>query len=84
MLNNEDGVPHFAYYIKGIETSFVWRLDSPVVQICPGGYGEPPVGSIIIEPEVREMEVGAAFQRVKSYCDNYASEVTLSRGQQSV
>jgi len=84
MINNEDGVPHFAYYIKGIETSFVWRLDSPVVQICPGGYGEPAVGTIIIEPEVRTMPIGLAFQRVKRYCDDFAEELILSRSQQSV
>lgn len=39
---NEDGVPHFAYFDESTQTSFVWagNFDDPI-EVCVGGYGEP-------------------------------------------
>ena len=47
---NEDGVPHLAYFNKEFNLSFVWsgQVGEPI-DICPGGYGEPAVHQILMD-----------------------------------
>jgi len=38
---NQDGLPHFTYFVKFADTSFVWsgKFGEPI-QVRPGGYQE--------------------------------------------
>lgn len=49
MRQNEDGTVHLAYYDAWTSMSFVWSgiLGEPI-EVCPGGYGEPPTDQIDI------------------------------------
>jgi hypothetical protein len=44
-FENADGTAHLAYYAEDV--SFVWSgsAERPI-QVCPGGYGEPPVAVV--------------------------------------
>jgi hypothetical protein len=44
---NEDGNPHFSYFDKEWQLSFVWGGDSSdFIEVSHGGYGEPVTDTI--------------------------------------
>ncbi len=37
------GSPHFAYYWRPLQLSFLWNGWAEAIDVCHGGYGEPVV-----------------------------------------
>lgn len=65
---NEDGTPHLAYYAFPQVLSFIWDGQSPHIQVCPEGYGEPVAYIIEVPPHLAQNPVPAEFQKV---CDDF-------------
>jgi hypothetical protein len=77
---NEDGFVHLTYYRKDKQLSFVWRAGFQVIQVCYGGYGEPPMAEIPFDfdslfeedPDYRGEDIDALFATFKIKCDRWA------------
>ena len=82
MPQNDDGTPHFAYYDKPNQLSFIWDGRSPCIEVSHGGYGEPVVDHIPVNGRAGISSASSTrwmdwFQLV---CTNY---VRLKEGSQA-
>jgi len=62
-----DGQPHFAYYDKAHELSFIWDGKSTTVEVCAGGYGEPVSDTIdlmLFNPSMFERSDSDSYQAI--------------------
>lgn len=68
----EDGKVHLAYFNADANVSFVWNgTNKNMIDVCPGGYGEPVRGYIISGNNYSVMTVENAFKYFKEECDNF-------------
>jgi hypothetical protein len=62
LAGNADNLAHLAYFDTEHQLSFVVNAETyPIVQICPGGYGEPPTATFICPVPLETLSL-AAFE----------------------
>lgn len=79
VAQNADGRPHFAYYYKQGELSFVWdgNLEHSI-EVCPGGYGEPVDDHIeLSRSPMPKMFPHQWLEWFAQVCDTYIQKRTL-------
>lgn len=74
---NADDYAHFAYYDSKELLSFVWN-GGPQIQVCAGGYGEPPADTIDVDPTWKRDNV--TLEQFESVCRNYLGKTIIPEG----
>lgn len=71
---DEDGTPHFCYFDKPTQLSFVWDGKSSNIQVAHGGYGEPVADQIPVNRLVDITNSKAWLVWFKTLCEAYVDE----------
>jgi len=68
---NEDGHPHFTYFDKPNQLSFIWNGLANEIEVCQGGYGEPVIDRIDIHAEPDKQTAAEWMLWFLAICRNY-------------
>src|SRR5690242_829159 len=73
---NEDGTPHFTYFDKPTQLSFVWDGSTPYIEVSHGGYGEPMMDKLPVPDRLREggTKPRWALEDFAALCDGYVAQ----------